>query len=410
VNILVVEDDEDSRILLGDLLKAQDHNVMSASNGKIALEMVRESVPDIIITDILMPEMDGYSLCREVKGDSNLQHIPLIFYTATYINEEDMKLGLLLGATKYILKPQEPNVLIELINEAVKEHTEKNLSAPQILKDSQFVLDRLHLEAVSRKLQQKAKDFEFVKHEKDKLSDRLVQLASEFHNINEALSDFTYSASHDLLEPLRKISSFSSRLSEVYGDNLDERQQAYLSVIEKSSQRMKKYIDDLNTFAEITKVELVFEEVNLEEVFSIIQNKFSSKIRVSKAEFTLKTLHTLVSDRHLLTELFGNIVSNSLKFIKANTLPTIHISSQKTEEDYIEVIIKDSGVGFDEKHTDRIFKSFQRLHSHNQYEGSGMGLAICKKILARLEGSITAKSSPGKGATFFIRLPLKPKK
>jgi signal transduction histidine kinase len=410
LKILVVEDDESSRVLLCALLEAHDHNVMSASNGKIALEMVRQSIPDIIITDILMPEMDGYSLCREVKNDSNLQHIPLIFYTATYINEEDRKLGLLLGATKYILKPQEPKVLIELINEVIAEYAENKFSSPQLLKDSQFVLDRLHLEAVSRKLQQKAKDFEFVKEEKDKLSEKLVQLASEFHNINEALSDFTYSASHDLLEPLRKISSFSSRLSEVYGDNLDERQQAYLSVIEKSSRRMKKYIDDLSTFAEITRVELVFEEINLEEVFSITQDKFASKIRASKAEFTLETLHTLVSDRHLIIELFGNIVSNSLKFIKANTPPTIHISSQKTEEDYIEVIIKDSGIGFDEKHTDRIFKSFQRLHGHHQYEGSGMGLAICKKILARLEGSITAKSSPGNGATFFIRLPLKPKK
>ena len=233
-------------------------------------------------------------------------------------------------------------------------------------------------------------------------------MASEFEAINDALSDFTFSASHDLMEPLRKISSFSGRLSEILGENLDERQQAYLSIIERSSLKMKRYIEDLGFFAGIARANLVFEEVNLEEVISTVLNKLSLVIRNSKAKITKKDLHTLVSDKNLLVELFKNIISNSLNFKKESDPPEVLIASQKTGDGFIEVRVEDSGMGFDEKYSDRIFKPFQRLHRHSQDERSGMGLAICKKIVERLGGTISSKGSPMKGAVFVVKLPLKP--
>lgn len=168
MNILIVEDNEDSRIMLCTLLENQNHNVKGASNGKKALQMIREWVPDIIVTDILMPEMDGYDLCREVKFDPELAHIPVIFYTATYDSEEDRKLGVLMGASRFILKPQEPESFIEIINEVIEQFEKEKTPVPQKPKESNAILNKMHLEAVAKKLQQKVKDLETERSERNK--------------------------------------------------------------------------------------------------------------------------------------------------------------------------------------------------------------------------------------------------
>jgi len=405
MKFLIVEDDEDSQVMLCNLLRGQGHDAVAAFNGKKALEVLEESTPDLIITDILMPEIDGFDFCRKVKNNPKLAHIPLIFYTATYTSKEDKDLGLLMGASRFVIKPQEPDALIKLIDEVIKEDA-KNSSKTIVSHD---ILNKKQLETVGRKLREKVQQLEGEKIKKIKLDSKLIQLASDFHHVNEALSDFTFSASHDLMEPLRKISSFSSRLREMCGQNLDEHQQVYLSVIERSSLKMKRYIEDLGVFAEVSKADLDFRDIDLEEIFSEVLKKFSLEIRKSNAKFTLGKLHALVSDRLKLIKLFQTIISNSLKFRNENVPLEIHIKSQKTEDGFIEVSIEDSGMGFDEKYTDRIFKPFQKIHRDHQDQSSGMGLAICQKIVNRLGGSISAKSSLGKGSTFIVKLPLKSK-
>jgi light-regulated signal transduction histidine kinase (bacteriophytochrome) len=236
----------------------------------------------------------------------------------------------------------------------------------------------------------------------------LVFLASDYHKIIELLSDFKHCASHDLIEPLRKISSFSSRLREVYGKNLGEQQKVYLNAIERSSLKMKKYIDDLARFAMIAKVEIEFESIDLEEIFAKVLETLSAEIEKNEAKITIESPHTLISVWQQLKEIFEHIISNSLHSKKENAPLTIHITSQITADGFLETHIKDSGVGFDEKYINKIFKPFQRLHRHQLDEKSGLGLAICKLIVVRLGGNISAKSSPDKGATFTVRLPLEP--
>lgn len=390
------------------MLEERGHSVTGTSNGKLALKVLKDSIPDLIITDILMPEMDGFDLCRKIKSDPELSQIPLIFYTATYTDRKNRELGLLMGASRFIIKPQEPNILLELIEEVIKEHSENKLATPTSPYLPHEIIDKKQLETVSEKLQQKVKALENEKAEKAEMSSKLIQLASDFQHINEALSDFTFSASHDLMEPLRKISSFSSRLREICGKNPDENQQVYLSAIENSSMKMKSYIEDLGAFAEISKANLDFRDIKLDEIYAEVIGELSLEIKKSKATFTIESPHDLVSDRSQLTKLFKIIISNSLKFKSENSPPKIHIRSKKIEDDFIEVSIEDSGIGFDDKYIDRIFKPFQKVHRDHRNEGSGMGLAICKKIVVRLGGTISAKSSPGKGATFTVRLPSKP--
>jgi signal transduction histidine kinase len=408
MKITIVEDDADSRVMLSALLKGQGHITVEADSGIQALELIKNSPPDLIITDILMPGMDGFDFCREVKSDPKLTHIPLIFYTATYSSEEDEELGIMMGASRYIIKPQQPKVLIKIIDELFKELNHEKLQSPEIITENQEIINRKQIEVVGKKLQKKMMDLQTSKNKEKYLSNKLGQLANQFQNINETLSYITTAASHDLIEPIRKISSFSDRLHEVFGSNLDERQQVYLSVIEKSSRKMKRCIEDLGTFSRVTNAEIVLEEVRLKEIFDSIFKDLTLKIKSSKAECKIENLVALNSDRKLLIELFKNIILNCLMFKNEDEPLSIHISCQKTEDGFVMVSVKDSGIGFDDKYVDRIFKPFQKLNRQDKGESSGMGLAICQKIVARLQGDISAKSSIGSGATFLVKLPLKP--
>ena len=410
MKIMVVEDDENSREMLSNLLKEQGHTVLSALNGKNALELLKDSVPDLVITDIMMPEIDGFTLCRKIKGTSEWAHISLIFYTATYTSRADEELGMLMGASRFIIKPQEPDVLLEQINDVINENTKNKLPPEKEPNSTNNIIDQKQLATVGEKLQKKLRELENEKVEKRELDNKLIHLASEHHKVIELLSDFEYCASHDLIEPLRKISSFSSRLREVYGKNLGEQQQVYLNAIEKSSLKMKRYVDNLAHIAMITKVDIGFENIALEEIFAKVIETLSSEIKKSDAKISIETPHSIISGWSQLKEVFEKIISNSLNSKKDNSPLTIHITSQKTTDGFLEIHIEDSGIGFDEKYIDKIFKPFQRLHRHHLDENSGMGLAICKLIIDRLGGSILAKSSPDKGATFTVRVPLKPVK
>lgn len=245
MRVLVAEDDEVSRIVLDAMLEGQGYDVLSTSNGKEALERVRESPPDLIISDILMPEMDGFDLCWNIKNDPDLTHIPIIFYTATYGSELDKKLGLLMGASRYIIKPQEPEVLSRLIKEVLNEYDEKGPTIPLQTSEFRTMINRMHLEAKERKLQQKTTKLENIKIQKQELNEQLIQLATDLQAMNQSCSDFSFAASHHLIEPLRKMSCFSAMIKEVYGDSLDEQQQEYLRAIEQASLEMKRYIGDI---------------------------------------------------------------------------------------------------------------------------------------------------------------------
>ena len=408
MKIMIVEDEEDSRIMLTNLLKGHGHTVFSVLNGKKALELLSESVPDLIITDILMPEIDGFDLCRRIKNNAEWAHIPIIFYTATYTSRADEELGILMGASKFIIKPQEPEILLELINNVIYESKTNKHQQTQILESDSKYINQMQLEVVKEKLQKKVDVLENVKVEKKSLDDKLGHLASEYHKIVELLSDFEYCASHDLIEPLRKISSFSSRLKEAYENKSGEQQQICFDVIERSSLRMKRYIDDLAHFAMIAKAEINYENIPLEEIFKEVLEAFSSEIKNNDTKIIIECPHTIISGWPQLKEVFKNIVSNSLNSKKENTPLEIHITSEKTKDGFLDIHIEDSGVGFDEKYTDKIFKPFQTLNPNLKENKSGMGLAFSKLIIDRLEGKITTKSSPNQGATFTIRLPLKP--
>lgn len=238
--------------------------------------------------------------------------------------------------------------------------------------------------------------------------DELRYYNTQLQRSNEELQNFAYVASHDLQEPLRKITSFSNLLLTKYNDSLPDQGKQFIDIIQKSSKRMSKLITDLLNYSRVTTKALPFTEVNLKEVIANVVDDLQILIEESKAEIKVQKVCTLEADELQMHMLFQNLIINALRYRKKDTPPLIEISSKSVENQCI-IHVKDNGIGFDEKYLDKIFIIFQRLHAKNEYEGTGIGLAICKKIVERHNGIITAKSEIEQGSTFIVQLPLKQK-
>ena len=257
------------------------------------------------------------------------------------------------------------------------------------------------------------------------------QAEQELHNFsaklersNRELQDFATVASHDLQEPLRKIQTFGDRLQLKHAAALNEEGREYLERMQDAAQRMRALIDDLLTFSRVTAKAQPFEPVNLNEVvrdvLSLLEPGImqSGGITQSGAQIEVAELITLDAEPGQMRQLLQNLISNALKFHRPTEAPKIKISGQRLEASgglsnraqtaaWYQLEVADQGIGFDEKYLDRIFTIFQRLHGRDEYPGSGIGLAICRKIAEHHGGQITARSKPGAGATFIVTLPLR---
>ncbi|HLF26006.1 MAG TPA: substrate-binding domain-containing protein [Anaerolineae bacterium] len=247
--------------------------------------------------------------------------------------------------------------------------------------------------------------------ERRRTEDRLLQQAQELAHSNAELEQFTYIAAHDLQEPMRKIRAFGDRLNAKYGQTLDAQGRDYLERMRNAAARMQTLINDLRIYSRITTKAQPFAPVELGEVARGVLSDLESRIEQVNGRVELGWLPALEADPAQLRHLLQNLIGNALKFHRPGLPPVIKVWGaylNGSGERRCEVRVEDNGIGFDEKYLNRIFQVFQRLHSRGQYEGTGMGLATCRKIVERHGGSITASSVPGQGATFIVTLPLVP--
>ncbi len=222
---------------------------------------------------------------------------------------------------------------------------------------------------------------------------------------NRELQEFAYVASHDLQEPLRKIIAFGDRLANSAGERLDETEQDYLQRMQKAAARMRTMIDALLVLSRVTTKAQPFGPVDLNRVFRDVVGDLEIRIEQSGAYVEVEPLPVVQADALQMQQLFQNLMANALKFRQPGVPPRVRVSALLAGPGMVEVRVQDNGIGFDNKYLDRIFQPFQRLASRNEYEGSGMGLAIAAKIVERHHGRITADSCPGKGSTFIVTLP-----
>lgn len=222
---------------------------------------------------------------------------------------------------------------------------------------------------------------------------------------NRDLQDFAYIASHDLKEPLRKVQAFGDRLADKYSADIDETGQDYIRRMQASSMRMQSLIDGLLKFSRVATQALPFEPIDLNNTVHDVIADLDQLIARTGADVISGDLPEIDGDPSQMYQVMQNLIANGIKFSAKNNRPVIKISAE-VKGDQCVLKVQDNGIGFDTQYLDRIFKPFQRLHTRNEYEGTGMGLAITRRIIERHNGQITAESEPDKGATFIVTLPL----
>jgi PAS domain S-box-containing protein len=238
----------------------------------------------------------------------------------------------------------------------------------------------------------------------------LIERTAELEKTNiekEQLELFAYVASHDLQEPLQKVIGFGDLLEIQCRHVLDEKVRDYVDRIRKAALRMSRLIEDLLKFSRVvTQKNTPPDDVDLNEVVREVLSDLEVRVAESRATVEVGTLPVLSADRLQMHQLFQNLISNAIKFRKKGEPVHVKVRTEPfSKNGFVEMAVEDNGIGFEESYTAKIFKPFERLHSRSEYEGSGVGLAICERIVKRHGGTITAKSRPGKGAAFIIQLP-----
>lgn len=239
-----------------------------------------------------------------------------------------------------------------------------------------------------------------------RVEEELRAFTVKLQQSNRELEDFAYVASHDLQEPLRKIQAFGDRLKVRYGETLTDEGVDYLNRMQSAAGRMQALINDLLSFSRVTTQAHPFADVDLTTVAGEVVHDLEVRIHQAGGEVAIGALPTVEADALQMRQLLQNLVSNALKFHRPDVPPRVNVSGSVVA-DHAQIIVADNGIGFDEKYADRIFTLFERLHGRTAYEGTGIGLAICRKIAQRHGGEIRARSTPGEGATFVVTLPVR---
>ena len=258
----------------------------------------------------------------------------------------------------------------------------------QLAKLTTLFAPTFELQKVNQRLQERASDLE--------------QVSSELMRSNNELGEFAYVASHDLQEPLRMISSYMELLRRRYRDKLESGAQEFIDFAVDGAQRMQTLIEDLLTYSRAGAAGTTLASTDCEEALQRAMANLSAAIADTNAAVTHEPLPLVSGDPSQLTQLFQNLVGNSIKFAH-DARPKVHISVARIEEGQ-QFSVTDNGIGIDPKYGERVFQVFQRLHARGEYEGTGIGLSICKKIVERHGGRIWVESRPGKGSTFHFTL------
>ncbi len=247
--------------------------------------------------------------------------------------------------------------------------------------------------------------------ERKQAEEEIKRYASQLELSNRELQDFAFVASHDLQEPLRKIQAFGDQLKTGYSERLDAEGLDYLARMQSAAVRMQALIQALLNYSRVTTKARPFSPTDLAAVAREVVGDLEARISEAGGLVEIGDLPTIEADPTQMRQLLQNLIGNALKF-HGDEKPVVKVYGRSaahgpSHDGLYQIFVEDNGIGFDEKYLDRIFTPFQRLHGRGTYEGTGIGLAICRKIVDRHGGSITAKSAPGKGSTFIVTLPVK---
>lgn len=408
--ILIVDDVASNLQQLLSILQANGFTVIHTQDGMSALAQAEYAEPDLILLDILMPKIDGLEVCRKLKANKKTQDIPIIFMTGLTDTDNKVK-GFNNGGIDYITKPIEQEELIarikthlslkktrQQLQEQNKELQKEILIRQKTeakLKQSQSILERVNNE-LEVKVLERTQELSQAKEKLETINTELIQS-------NQELQQFVHIVSHDLQSPLRSINMFADLLAREYQDRLGKEANQYLQYITDGATRMQTLIEELLFYCRAGKNEQTWISIDLKQIVQQIIQDLQETITKNNALITVNNLPTLQINPTEIHQLLQNLISNALKFC-SQTQPKIVINAQLLEHEWL-ISVQDNGIGIESQYHQKIFQIFQRLHTQEQYPGTGIGLAICQKIVQRYQGKIWVKSELGKGATFYFTLP-----
>jgi signal transduction histidine kinase len=408
--ILIVDDKQENLYSLRTLLQLNTYEVDTAASGEEALLKILKKEYSLIILDVQMPGMDGFEVAETITGYSKTRDIPILFLSAVNVDKRFITKGYQSGGVDYITKPFDSDLLLLKVKTFCRLHdqTRKLQSVHKALQEEIDSRKRaqLALESLNAGLEERV----------EKRTHELLMTNKELEVRNTELAQFASLASHDLQEPLRKIITFGQLLETKHLAHMPEA--AELSQkINTSAERMRNLINDLLNYSKLS-ADTFFETVDLNNLLQDTLLNLEIAIAEKNATIHAEFLPSIEAVPGQMRQVFQNLIGNALKFSKKSTPPMISIRGGYIEEDsltapwasegeYIRICIADKGIGFDEMYLSKIFTIFQRLHTQHEYEGTGIGLAIVKKIIEKHNGLIGAKSKPDEGTTFSIVLPVR---
>ncbi len=400
--ILVVDDRPENIFSLKSILEIHGFQTDAAESGEEALKKVLKTDYSLIILDVQMPGMDGFEVAEALIGFTKTKDIPIIFLSAINKDKSFITKGYTSGGIDYVTKPIDTDILLLKVK-TFHRLSEQKQQLAQIHKDLQKEIEiRKQAEA---QLEQKVQN----------RTQELVSKNKELEAINLELQQFTWIASHDLKEPLRKIQTFSYLIKDNI-QNDKEKIISYLNGTIKSAERMADLINDLLDYSRLSTPTL-FKPTSLNKIIRQVIADLEHIIKQKKAQVNVGSIPKIDTLQTQIRQVFQNLISNGLKFSKTDETPVINITAELVSEKNIDsakdakgtfcrIVVSDNGIGFHEKYLEKIFIIFQRLHDSLTFEGTGIGLAIAKKIIEKHNGLISAKSTINKGSSFIIILPL----
>jgi len=381
--VLAVDDSETYLQQVAEALRADGYEMVLARSGEEALELLAVQPVDCILLDLIMPGLGGRETCRRLKAAPTIRDIPVVMLTAVE-DREAMIEGLSAGADDYIAKSSDFQLLRARVLAQIRRKQfgdENRLIREQLL--------RAEMEALEARA---AKE----------IAETRAELVTELEYKNEELESFSYSVAHDLRAPLRSIDGFGLALLEDYGDKLDDEGKEYLKYVRESAQQMAALIDDILALSRVTRSEFERGRVDLRALARDVAERLARSTPDRKVDVVVADRLEAEGDGRLLKIAFENLLSNAWKFTRDRADAKIEVGA--TGRASKTFFVRDNGAGFDMAYSSKLFRTFQRLHSNKEFEGTGIGLATVLRVIRRHGGRIWAEGEVGKGATFYFTL------